>query len=72
MLGAGANVYGTAMPPKAVTPFSWGEAGAFTDYRLDKFLDVATRMMARRHIALSDASRTQLAASYDARWSAAE
>ena len=60
------------MPPKAVAPFSWGEAGGFTDYRLDKFLDVATRMMARRHVMLSDASRAQLAASYGARWSVSE
>ncbi len=72
VLGAGANVYGSAMPPKAVAPFSWGEAGAFIDYRLDKFLDVAERMMARRHVTLSDASRAQLSASYKARWPASE
>jgi len=69
VIGAGANVYGSAMPPKTVAPFSWGEAGSFSDYRLDKFLDVAERMMARRHVALSSASRAQLQASYDARWS---
>jgi UDP-N-acetylglucosamine diphosphorylase/glucosamine-1-phosphate N-acetyltransferase len=68
VLGAGANVYGSEMPPKAVAPFSWGEAGAFRDYRLDKFLDVAGRVMARRHIELSDSGRAQLTASYDARW----
>ena len=28
VLGAGANVYGSAMPPKAVAPFAWGEAGS--------------------------------------------
>jgi hypothetical protein len=26
VLGAGANVFGSKMPPKAVAPFSWGEA----------------------------------------------
>jgi UDP-N-acetylglucosamine diphosphorylase/glucosamine-1-phosphate N-acetyltransferase len=72
VLGAGSNVYGAVMPPKAVAPFSWGEAGAFMDYRLDKFLDVAGRMMSRRHITLSDSSRTQLSASFDARWSVSE
>jgi UDP-N-acetylglucosamine diphosphorylase/glucosamine-1-phosphate N-acetyltransferase len=70
ILGAGANVYGSQMPPKAVDPFSWGEAGHFSDYRVDKFLDVAERMMARRHVALSDRAREQLRASYDARWTA--
>ena len=72
VLGAGSNVYGSVMPPKVIAPFSWGEAGAFTEYRLDKFLDVATRMMARRHITMSDASRAQLSASYDARWPVSE
>ena len=72
VLGAGANVYGAVMPPKAVAPFSWGEAGAFADYRLDKFLDVAERMMSRRHVDLSASSRAQLSASYAARWSAGE
>jgi UDP-N-acetylglucosamine diphosphorylase/glucosamine-1-phosphate N-acetyltransferase len=72
VLGAGANVFGSAMPPKTVAPFMWGETGTFTDYRLDKFLEVAERMMARRHVPLSESSRAQLSASYAARWTAAE
>jgi UDP-N-acetylglucosamine diphosphorylase/glucosamine-1-phosphate N-acetyltransferase len=72
VLGAGANVYGSVMPPKAVAPFAWGESGAFADYRLDKFLDVAERMMSRRHVALTPASRAQLTASYAARWAVTE
>jgi hypothetical protein len=69
VLGAGANVYGSEMPPKAVAPFAWGEAGGFIDYRVDKFLEVAERMMGRRHVTLSDPMRRQLRAAYDARWS---
>lgn len=72
VLGAGANVYGSAMPAKAVAPFAWGEAGNFTTYRLDKFLDVATRMMSRRHVTLSARARDQLSASYNARWTVSE
>jgi UDP-N-acetylglucosamine diphosphorylase/glucosamine-1-phosphate N-acetyltransferase len=70
VIGAGANVYGSQMPPKAVPPFAWGEAGEFADYRADKFLDVAERMMARRHVTLTDGMRRQLRASYAARWTA--
>jgi UDP-N-acetylglucosamine diphosphorylase/glucosamine-1-phosphate N-acetyltransferase len=70
VVGAGANVYGSQMPPKAVNPFSWGEAGNFLDYRIEKFLDVAERMMARRHVPMSDGTRRQLLASYTARWTA--
>jgi UDP-N-acetylglucosamine diphosphorylase / glucose-1-phosphate thymidylyltransferase / UDP-N-acetylgalactosamine diphosphorylase / glucosamine-1-phosphate N-acetyltransferase / galactosamine-1-phosphate N-acetyltransferase len=70
VLGAAANVYGCVMPPKAVAPFAWGEAGNFVDFRADKFLDVAERMMARRHVTLSEPMRQQLLASYAARWKA--
>ena len=72
VLGAGANVFGSVMPPKAVAPFSWGEAGAFAEYRLDKFLDVAARMMSRRHVELTEQARAQLTAAYDSRWSVTE
>ncbi|MFL5612585.1 MAG: putative sugar nucleotidyl transferase [Gemmatimonadaceae bacterium] len=68
VLGAGANVYGAQTPPKAVPPFAWGSAPPYDVYRLDKFLEVAERAMARRHVALSDRARQQLAASHGARW----
>ncbi|CAN5570898.1 GlmU family protein [soil metagenome] len=72
VIGAGANVFGSVMPPKAVAPFSWGESGAFAEYSLDKFLDVAERMMSRRHVTLTPRARAQLAASYGARWTVSE
>jgi UDP-N-acetylglucosamine diphosphorylase / glucose-1-phosphate thymidylyltransferase / UDP-N-acetylgalactosamine diphosphorylase / glucosamine-1-phosphate N-acetyltransferase / galactosamine-1-phosphate N-acetyltransferase len=60
VLGAGAQVYGTQMPPKVVPPFAWGERAPYQLYRLDKFLEVAERMMARRHMELSARARRQL------------
>ena len=68
VLGAGANVYGSAMPPKCVPPFSWGERPPYAEYRLDKFLDVAEKVMARRKRTMSAECRRQLAAAYAARW----
>ena len=68
VLGAGANVYGSAMPPKAVPPFAWGDQPPYAIYHLDKFIEVAERVMARRHVQLSERSRRQLAASHAARW----
>lgn len=68
VIGAGANVYGSVMPPKAVAPFGWGEAGSLSAYRVEKFLEVAERMMARRHVTLTDRARQQLLASYAKRW----
>jgi UDP-N-acetylglucosamine diphosphorylase/glucosamine-1-phosphate N-acetyltransferase len=64
VVGAGANVYGSTMPDKHVPPFAWGEGSALGAYRLDKFLDVAERAMARRAVPLSAAGREQLAAAY--------
>jgi UDP-N-acetylglucosamine diphosphorylase / glucose-1-phosphate thymidylyltransferase / UDP-N-acetylgalactosamine diphosphorylase / glucosamine-1-phosphate N-acetyltransferase / galactosamine-1-phosphate N-acetyltransferase len=68
VLGAGANVFGSTMPPKAVAPFAWGEADDFQSYRVDKFLEVAERMMARRHVELEDGMRVQLQRAYERRW----
>jgi UDP-N-acetylglucosamine diphosphorylase/glucosamine-1-phosphate N-acetyltransferase len=64
VVGAGSNLYGSAMPPKRVAPFSWGEGDALGVYRLDGFLETATRAMARRGVALGDGARRQLTAAY--------
>jgi len=60
------------MPPKVVAPFSWGEAGAFKPYHIDKFLETAERMMARREVVLAEGARAQLQAAFERRWSAEE
>ncbi|HYD52745.1 MAG TPA: putative sugar nucleotidyl transferase [Gemmatimonadaceae bacterium] len=69
VLGAGAQVYGMQMPPKAVPPFAWGEKPPYQVFRLDKFLEVAERVMARRKVELSAKGRRQLSAAHGARWS---
>lgn len=68
VIGTGANVYGSAMPPKVVPPFSWGDGAPYALYRADKFLDVAGRVMARRHVTLGERGRRWLAAVHEARW----
>jgi UDP-N-acetylglucosamine diphosphorylase/glucosamine-1-phosphate N-acetyltransferase len=69
VLGAAANVYGAEKPPKAVPPFAWGSAPPYAVYQLDKFLEVAERVMTRRHVTLTDRARRQLAESHRVRWS---
>lgn len=64
VVGAGSNIYGAAMPPKFVPPFSWGTGGELTEYRVDKFLDSAEYAMSRRDVRLSDPSRAQLEQSW--------
>lgn len=60
VVGAGSNLFGAAMPPKYVPPFSWGTGEDLVAYRADKFLQVAERAMGRRNVVLSDSSRGQL------------
>jgi len=69
VLGAGANVFGSEMPPKAVAPFAWGKLDDFETYRIDKFLEAAERMMARRDVVLDDRMRAMLERVHAARWS---
>jgi UDP-N-acetylglucosamine diphosphorylase/glucosamine-1-phosphate N-acetyltransferase len=63
VIGAGANVYGPGMTPRYVPPFAWGLDGSEM-WELEAFLETAGRMMKRRDIILSDASRRQLTASW--------
>jgi UDP-N-acetylglucosamine diphosphorylase / glucose-1-phosphate thymidylyltransferase / UDP-N-acetylgalactosamine diphosphorylase / glucosamine-1-phosphate N-acetyltransferase / galactosamine-1-phosphate N-acetyltransferase len=64
VIGAGSNLYGSEMPPRYVPPFSWGTGDELIAYRIDKFLEVAERAMARRDVALTDGGREQLAAAF--------
>ena len=52
VVGLGSNLFGGAMPPIYVPPFSWGSGSDLTEYRLDKFLEVARAAMARRNVSL--------------------
>lgn len=70
VVGAGANLFGSTMPPRAVAPFAWGEAPAWQTFAFDKFLQVTERVMARREVMLSARMRECLRAAHAARWSA--
>ncbi|MGI8549029.1 MAG: putative sugar nucleotidyl transferase [Gemmatimonadaceae bacterium] len=67
VLGAGANVFGTVMPPKYVPPFAWGEREPYAAFARAKFLDVAERVMSRRHVTLGERQRRHLARIHSAR-----
>ncbi|MEP7066343.1 MAG: putative sugar nucleotidyl transferase [Gemmatimonadota bacterium] len=64
VVGAGANVFGSEMPPKFVPPFTWMDGQQASEFRLPKFLDIASRVMSRRSVALSERGRRQLSASH--------
>lgn len=56
---AGANVFGGA-PPRYVPPFAWGTDDPAAAYDLEKFLEVAGTIMARRDVGLTDDQRALL------------
>jgi UDP-N-acetylglucosamine diphosphorylase/glucosamine-1-phosphate N-acetyltransferase len=60
IMGAGANVYGSQMPPTYVEPFSWGEGDNLGEYRLADFVETAARAMARRGVELDERGRRYL------------
>ena len=72
VIGTGANVYDN-MPPKAVAPFSWGGSVPYAEFAVDKFVEMAERMMVRRQVGLTDDARqwwrqVHAGATGDLRW----
>ena len=65
-VGAGSNLFGGRMPPPFVPPFSWGTGSDLTEYRIEPFLDVATRSMARRGVELEPGMAAVLARAWEA------
>ena len=54
VVGVSSNIFGSGFPPKYVPSFSWGAAGeTFTTYQVDRAINVARRVMARRKIELT-------------------
>ena len=57
VVGVGVNIHGSGFPRNFVASFSEGGTAGFSDVSMTKFFDVASRVMARRGIALTDADR---------------
>lgn len=50
VVGVSSNVFGSGFPPKYVPSFTWGGSDSLTSYALDRSIEVAKRVMERRHI----------------------
>ena len=70
VIGAGANVFESAMPPRVVPPFCWGLAEPYDTFEIARFLEVAERAMARRQVNLGKRARKQLTEAHRRRWNA--
>jgi UDP-N-acetylglucosamine diphosphorylase/glucosamine-1-phosphate N-acetyltransferase len=55
VIGPSSNIFGTAIPPKSIPAFSWGEARNLQTYDLEKALEVAEKVMMRRNVQATEA-----------------
>lgn len=60
VVGVSCNIFGGGLPPRYVPSFSWGSASTWQTYRVDKALQTAQRVMARRDVPLTEAERDLL------------
>jgi UDP-N-acetylglucosamine diphosphorylase/glucosamine-1-phosphate N-acetyltransferase len=65
VVGVSANIFGADFPPKFIPSFSWGGAAWLRTFTFDKGLEVASRMMERRGLTLSEAEISILKHIYD-------
>ena len=65
VVGVSANVFGGGFLPRLVPSFSWGGCNELTEYRMEKAIQVAERVMSRRSIPLSNEQKTMLQEVYN-------
>jgi UDP-N-acetylglucosamine diphosphorylase/glucosamine-1-phosphate N-acetyltransferase len=64
-IGVSCNVFGAGVPPKYMPSFSWGGAEMMTTYALDRSIEVAKRVMARRKVTMSSAEEKMIRKIFD-------
>lgn len=60
VVGVSANVFGSGFPKKFIPSFTWGAVESVYTFKFEQAMEVATRMMERRNIALSETDRAIL------------
>ncbi len=60
VVGVSSNVFGAGFPPKFIPSFTWGGADSLQEYELEKSLEVARQVMARRNIQMTEADEALL------------
>lgn len=65
VVGVSANIYGGGFPRNFIPSYSWGGAAGMVEYKLDKAMATAARVMERRGIELDETERAILKHVYD-------
>ena len=54
VVGVSANIYGAGFPRTFIPSFTIGGHSGFTEYKFDKAIETAKRVLMRRNLELSD------------------
>jgi UDP-N-acetylglucosamine diphosphorylase/glucosamine-1-phosphate N-acetyltransferase len=65
VVGVSANVFGSGFPPKRIPSFAWGGAEGFETYDIERAIDAAKRVMARRDQVLTAPAEAVLRQVFD-------
>lgn len=57
VVGVSANIFGSGFPRTFIPSFSWGGASGMMTYKVEKSIEVAEKVMARRNITLTEADK---------------
>lgn len=57
VVGVSANIYGAGFPEKMIASFTWGGPDGLVNFKLDKAIEVAKAMMARRKVEFTEGDR---------------
>lgn len=60
VVGVAANIFKSGFPPNLVDNFSWGGMKGDEKFKIEKAFEVAEKVMARRHVTLTETDRTIL------------
>lgn len=65
VVGVGASVCCIGMPPTFIPDFSWGNAGGFSAYRLEKLFETLASVYERRNLRFDDVEKRLLTAVFE-------
>lgn len=65
VVGVSANIFGAGFPRPFVPSYAWGGGSGFSTFRLDKAIEVADRVMQRRHLSCDDTEQAILTAVFE-------
>ncbi len=60
VVGVSSNIFGAGFPAKFVPSFTWGGSDLMETYDVEKSLEVARKVMARRKVVMTEADETML------------